>query len=80
MKKVILQCEDSPQGIFSAVYSAWELKYGHENTEIQAISEENHANLELFAEYIPLLCDGEKAGKVMNTIRTRFSEEILEQL
>ncbi|MGN0506085.1 MAG: TIGR03915 family putative DNA repair protein [Lachnospiraceae bacterium] len=80
MKKYILQCEDSPQGIFSAVYSAWELKYGHENTAIQAINDESHVNLELFAEYIRLETVQEKAQKVMHTIRTRFSEEILEQL
>lgn len=80
MIKYILQCEDSPQGIFSAVYSAWELKLGHERTSIQACGIEASLNLELFAEYIHIETVQEKARKVMHTIRTRFSEEILEEL
>ncbi len=80
MTKYVLQCEDSPQGIFSAVYSAWELKLGHARTSIQACSVESMPNLELFAEYIRIETVQEKAGKVMHTIRTRFSEEILEEL
>lgn len=76
MTKYILQCEDSPQGIFSAVYSAWELKLGHARTSIQA----GPFNLEFFAEYIHIDTVQEKARKVMHTIRTRFSEEILEEL
>lgn len=78
--KYILQCEDSPEAIFSAVYSAWELRLGHENTAIQAALTDRERNLELFSEYITLEPNQEKARKVMNTIRTRFSEEILETL
>lgn len=78
--KYILQCEDSPQGIFSAVYAAWELKLGHDRTSIQAYCADGSSNLELFAEYITIETVQEKAQKVMHTIRTRFSEEILEEL
>ena len=60
--KYVLQCEDSIEGIFSAVYAAWELKYGHENTKLQVLGVEG-ANLELFATYIPLKPDTEKAKK-----------------
>lgn len=78
--KYILQCEDRPEAIFSAVYSAWELRLGHENTSIQAVCAERELNFELFAEYRKLEPSQEKAQKVMNTVRTRFSEEILETL
>ncbi len=77
--KYILQCEDSIEGIFSAVYAAWELKYGHENTEIQVIGFSN-TNIELFSTYISLEPDAEKAKKVINTIRRTCSDTAYERL
>ena len=77
--KYILQCEDSIEGIFSAVYAAWELKYGHENTILQVLGTEQH-NLELFSSYIPLETDKEKAEKVINTIRRICSDDVYECL
>ena len=77
--KYILQCEDSIEGIFSAVYAAWELKYGHENTRLQVLGQEG-TNLELFATYIPLEPNAEKAQKVLNTIRRNCSDIVYERL
>ena len=77
--KYILQCEDSIEGIFSAVYAAWELKYGHENTVIQVTGFAGQ-NIELFANYIHLAPDTEKAAKVLNTIRRICSDDIYERL
>lgn len=77
--KYILQCEDSIEGIFSAVYAAWELKYGHENTVIQVVGFEEN-NLELFSTYISLKPDAVKASKVLNTIRRRCSDRVYECL
>lgn len=77
--RYILQCEDSIEGIFSAVYAAWELKYGHENTVLQITGSEA-ANIELFSTYIPLEPDAEKAEKVLNTIRRKCSDRVYESL
>ena len=77
--KYVLQCEDSIEGIFSAVYSAWELKYGHENTQIQVLGFAEH-NIELFTTYVPLAADAEKAGKVISTIRRICSDMVYEHL
>lgn len=77
--KYILQCEDSIEGIFSAVYAAWELKYGHENTVIQVLGFAN-TNIELFSTYISLGPDTEKAQKVLNTIRRICSDLVYERL
>ena len=76
--KYVLQCEDSIEGIFSAVYAAWELKYGHENTSIQLRN--STATLELFAVYINLEPDEEKAQKVLNTIKKKCSYHVYERL
>lgn len=77
--KYILQCEDSIEGIFSAVYAAWELKYGHENTSIQ-VTGFHGQNLELFSTYIHLTPDAKKAEKVLNTMRRTCSDMAYEQL
>jgi len=77
--KYVLQCEDSIEGIFSGVYAAWELKYGHKNTELQIQSAED-TNIELFTTYVPLEPDAEKAQKVLNTIRRICSDTVYERL
>lgn len=77
--KYILQCEDSIEGIFSAVYSAWELKYGHENTVLQVLGFEN-TNIELFSTYVPLKPSALNAQKVLNTIRRTCSDTVYEHL
>ena len=78
--RYILQCEDSIEGIFSAVYAAWELKYGHENTSIQVLCEETYTTPELFAEYVCLTPDSVKAEKVLRTIRRQCCPLVYERL
>jgi probable DNA metabolism protein len=77
--KYVLQCEDSIEGIFSAVYAAWELKYGHENTVIR-VTGYGSQNMELFTQYIHLAPDSVKATKVINTIRRTCSDAVYEAL
>ena len=77
--KYVLQCENSIEGIFSAVYVAWELKYGHDKTSIQ-IMDEGNETIELFTTYIPLETDIQKAEKVLNTIRRTCSDAVYENL
>ncbi len=77
--KYVLQCEDSIEGIFSAVYAAWELKYGHDNTVIQ-VTGFSGQNIELFTTYVHLTPDAEKAAKVINTIRRTCSDVVYENL
>ena len=74
-----MQCEDSIEGIFSAVYAAWELKYGHQNTSIQVVGFPDN-NIELFTTYITLQPDVIKAQKVINTIRRTCSDAVYEWL
>lgn len=77
--KYVLQCEDSIEGIFSAVYEAWERKYGHQNTYIQVSGFEENT-IELFTTYIVLTPDTQKAQKVLNTIRRTCSDMVYEYL
>lgn len=66
----IYQCEDSLEGIFTAIYNAYEDKSIPQDTVISLTEE-----LFLFAEYVPVRVDVSKAYKVMNTVKRRFGEE-----
>ena len=69
--KNILVCEETPEGIFSAVYYAYEQKYSPNNTKLELGEIEN---FELFANYIQVQTDYEKAKKVDRTIARKFGE------
>ena len=69
----IYQCEDSVEGIFTAVYVAWASKYGHDHIKLQAVREDTVGNLELFSEYITVEKDDTLAEKVAESIRKKIS-------
>ena len=67
----ILICEPSPEGIFSAVYDTYERKLNPNITKIVLGELDNY---ELFAEYISVETDFEKAEKVwLNSISGIFA-------
>ncbi len=72
-EKRIYQCEDSLEGIFSAVYIAWASRYGHENIELEVLGMEEEYNLKLFSEYIMVENNSENALKVANSIKKKIS-------
>ena len=63
-------CEDSLDGIFTAVYDAWASRCGHEAVEISVREPEN---LEFFCQYHQIPSSSEKALKVARTLRQRLS-------
>lgn len=67
---VIYLCEDSLEGVFTAIYRAYEEKRDHADTAI-ALTEEPI----LFAEYVKVKPDIDRTFKVMRTLRRRFGEE-----
>ena len=71
---IIMVCEDSNTGIFTGIYEAYERKLNHDTTILQ-IGEED--NLRLFAEYLRITPNEEKAAKVIRTLRRKFGEETL---
>ncbi len=68
-QNIVLCCEDSLEGIFTAVYDGWAGRYGHENVRLQVGETED---MDLFSSYIKICTNVEKAGKVSNTIRRRL--------
>ena len=67
--QLTILCEDTAEGIFSAVYYAYEIKRNPNTTIISASPIENYS---LFTEYMTIEADLEKAKKVQNTIVKRF--------
>lgn len=73
----IYQCEDTIDGIFTAVYDAWSSGYGHENVKIEVKEKKNtYTDMQLFSEYIAVKTDIGKALKVSRSIKEKISEEI----
>ena len=68
----IFVCEDTADGIFTAVYNAWDSGFGHADVRLQT---EGTYNLELFSDYIPVETDYKKSEKVARSIRRKISEE-----
>ncbi len=71
----VYQCEDSVEGILTAVYDAGVSRYGHDYIRIQAQSLGLVENIDLFSEYIQVENDLEKVEKVQRSVRTKISEE-----
>ncbi|MCM1186055.1 MAG: TIGR03915 family putative DNA repair protein [Lachnoclostridium sp.] len=67
---VVYQCEDSLDGIFTAIYNAYEDRNKPEDVCISLTDE-----LMLFAEYVSVAEDRVKSRKVINTLRRKFGEE-----
>lgn len=73
-KKYIYRCEDSVEGIFTAIYDAWASTHAHEENRIEVITGEC-SMMTLFSEEIIVTADWEKSEKVQRSIRLRISEE-----
>lgn len=71
----VYQCEDSLEGVCTAIYRAYEEHADHQNTWIRTDQE-----LMLFGEYVPVETDPERAEKVLRTLRRRFGQEDYESL
>ncbi len=79
--KKIFRCEDSIEGIFTAIYDAWSSRHGHDNIRIQVQSgKEENFNIELFSEYIYVAGNEEKTEKVSKAIKEKISEEAFDMV
>ena len=69
---IIYLCEDTPDGIFTAIYDAWKSGIPEEGMSIQA---ERHHAMQLFAEYVYVQTDSDKAVKVAQAIENKIGGE-----
>lgn len=78
MEHIIYLCDGSVDGIFTAIYDAWDSKKGHNCIRIEEL--EYFQNMELFTEYIQIEADSQKAEKVAAAIQKKLSEEAYEMV
>lgn len=67
---IVYQCEDSLDSIFTAISRAYEEKRNHSDTRISLNQE-----LVLFAEYIPVTEQPQKAQKMIRGLKQSFGEK-----
>ncbi len=72
----IFLCEDTIEGIFTAVYDAWASRLGHANVKLQVRGE----TMELFASCHEVETDISKAEKVARTIQREMGKKGWEQI
>lgn len=70
-------CEDTPEGIFTAVYDAWAAKIPDDQLHLMT---EQEMNFSLFTEYRQVETDQEKAVKVARSIRQKIANEAYVQI
>ncbi len=73
MEEKYIICEDSLEGIFTAVYDAYALREGHGHLHVQVGEEDNYR---LFAQYLYSRPDEDKTDKVVRTLKKRLGEEV----
>lgn len=76
MEETILVCENTLEGILTAVYRAYEWRLAPLHTRVQA----GEADLCLFAAYREVETDAALAKKVADTVRRRFGAEAWEDI
>lgn len=71
--KTIYLCEDTPDGVFTAIYDVWAAKRDRSEFSIQV--ERQHA-MQLFAKYEYISTDMNKAVKVIRSIRSKIGTKV----
>lgn len=75
--KTIFLCRDHIEGIFTGIYDGWDSRLGHENIKLAVAG---LGTMELFAEYVDVIPDSEKAAKVASAVQKRLGSEAYEQI
>ena len=70
MDRVICTCEDTVDGIFTAIHKAWEIGTSKTLIEIKGMK-----TMTLFADYVEVETDSEIAAKVANSVMRKISPE-----
>lgn len=77
MNQTIFLCEDTPDGVFTAIYDAWA---AHIPDECLKLRVEQMHSLELFSEYVYVQTDYEKAVKVARSVSRKICREAYDMM
>lgn len=71
--RTVFLCEDTPDGIFTAVYDAWDSGLGHRNVALEL---NGCFNYSLFSRYVSVSTDYEKSFKVARSLNHKLSRQV----
>ena len=71
--QTVFLCEDTPDGIFTAVYDAWDSGLGHRNVTLAL---NGCFNYSLFTRYRSVPTDYEKSFKVARSLENKLSRQV----
>ena len=77
MNKVVYLCENTPDGIFTAIYDAWAAKIPDGRLSIRV--EENYM-MEFFTDYVYVQTDLEKAVKVARSVSRKIGTQAYDMI
>ena len=77
MNRVVYLCEDTPDGIFTAIYDAWAAKIPDGRLSIRV--EENYM-MEFFTDYVYVQTDLEKAVKVARSVSRKIGTQAYDMI
>lgn len=75
---LVFLCEDSLEGILTAVYEAYQSRYGHDNIRLQLATQEYE--MELFSTYREIAADAVSTDKVLYSILDRIGQAARESV
>lgn len=76
--QIIYLCEDTPDGVFTAIYDAWAAHIAEERQPMLQV-ERNHA-MQLFADYVYVQTNLDKAVKVARSVRNKIGQNAYDMI
>lgn len=73
VEQTIFLCDDTPDGIFTAVYDAWDSRLGHRNVALEL---DGCFNFTLFSRYVRVTTDYEKSLRVARSVTRKLSPQV----
>lgn len=77
MNQTIFLCEDTPDGVFTAIYDAWAAHIPREQLKIRV---EAMHSFEFFSDYVYVQTDYEKAVKVARSVSRKICREAYDMI
>ena len=77
MNRIVYLCEDTPDGIFTAIYDAWAARIPDEQLSIRV---QNNYMMEFFTDYVEVQTDLEKAVKVARSVNRKIGTDAYDMI
>ena len=77
MNRIVYLCEDTPDGVFTAIYDAWAAGIPDDQLSIRM---QNNYMMEFFTDYVEVQTDLEKAVKVARSVSRKIGTDAYDMI